>query len=183
MGALLNFVPDDVELMAADRMATIEQGQSLSRRCCYICHEIGSGPYYAYLWGESLRAYFELPQAGHMLATNLHADTYEQARDQICDENGVSEVQLRQMNLMIFLSVGHDGRFYRRRIEEIRESDGTCDHRCVFTADRVSSILNSSNLVTPHQIGQSAETITQLMASNARTIREVRAFIMDKHCL
>jgi ABC-type dipeptide/oligopeptide/nickel transport system ATPase subunit len=65
-----------------------------SPRRCYICHEIGSGPYYAYLWGEELRAYFELPQAGHTLATNLHADTYEEARHQICAENGVPEAAL-----------------------------------------------------------------------------------------
>ena len=85
------------------------RGLPCSPRRCYICHEIGSGPYYAYLWGEELRAYFELPQAGHMLATNLHADTYEEARDQICAENGVPEAALRRMQLMFFLSVKRSG--------------------------------------------------------------------------
>ena len=83
MGALLNFVPADVELAAADGLPAIDAARTQSRRRCYICHEIGAGPYYAYLWGEPLRRYFDLPLAGHMLSTNLHADTYEEARERI----------------------------------------------------------------------------------------------------
>jgi hypothetical protein len=80
MGALLNLVPKDVELVPADSEEAIEVGlRDQTRRCCYICHEIGDGPYYAYLWGSPLRRYFDLPSTGHMLATNLHADTFDQA--------------------------------------------------------------------------------------------------------
>ena len=48
MGALLNFVPEDVVLQPADGIHTIRRGlaQSSPRRC-YICHEIGRGSYYA----------------------------------------------------------------------------------------------------------------------------------------
>src|SRR5512137_1124903 len=80
MGALLNLVPADVRLVPADSLETIASGlRERSARRCYVCHEIGAGPYYAYLWDEALRRYFELPDAGHMLATNLHADTYAEA--------------------------------------------------------------------------------------------------------
>ena len=65
MGALLNAVPADRELIAADGLAAIERGMKLQTPACYICHEIGAGDYYAYLWGEPLRRYFELPAAGH----------------------------------------------------------------------------------------------------------------------
>jgi hypothetical protein len=98
MGALLNFVPPEVELAPADSQESIEQALAgNSPRRCFICHEIGPGSYYAYLWGQELLEYFSVAEAGHMLATNLHADTYEQARDQICQQNEVPEAALRRL--------------------------------------------------------------------------------------
>lgn len=175
MAAMLSFVPKDVQLVAADGMAAIECGEkSPSPRCCYICHEIGSGPYYAYLWGQELRAYFDLPKAGHMLATNLHADTYAQAHRQICEDNGVSETSLRQMNLMLFLSVQSG---YRRRIEEVWQSDGQSPHQRVFP----TGSSRPTRLVSPGDIEQASWTIGQIMASGARTIEQVRAIVMQRH--
>lgn len=173
MGAMLNLVPPDVQLAVADGMAGIERGaNSSSPRCCYICHEIGSGAYYSYLWGRELRAYFGLPKAGHMLATNLHADTYEQACGQICEDNGVPEASLRQMNLMLFLSVGLGN---RRRIEEVWQSDGQNPHQRVFPAEPATR----AGLVSPGDIEQGSRTIDQIMAAGARTIEQVRAIVVQ----
>jgi hypothetical protein len=75
MGALLNFVPAGVELVPAENQAVTNQGRRTpSRRQCFICHEIGAGPYYAYLWGQELREYFSLAEAGHMLANLAYRD-------------------------------------------------------------------------------------------------------------
>ena len=64
MGALLNFVPQDVRPMPAEDDSAIARGlENRTERLCYICHEIGAGPYYAYLWGEPLRRHFGLPDA------------------------------------------------------------------------------------------------------------------------
>ncbi len=181
MGALLNFVPPDVELVPADGMAAIQRGADNSHpRCCYICHEIGSGPYYAYLWGDQLRAYLELPEAGHMVATNLHADTYAQASEQICTSNGVSEAALRRMNLMLFLSVRRRGLGLRRRIEQVWESDGRAEHRLVFAADASASPAESTRLVSEADISIARKTIDALAASGARRIEKVRAAILDE---
>ena len=177
MGALLNFVPPEVELAPADGAAAIERGQAddASRRC-YICHEIGSGPYYAYLWGAELRAYFDLPAAGHMLATNLHADTYDQAHDQICRDNGVSEGTLRRMNLMAFLAVGRAGPRVRRRIVAVWESDGQSPHRQVFD-DSADAAMQPTPLVGPDARARARRTIDRLIAAGARTIEDVRAAV------
>ena len=179
MGALLEFVPRDVELMAADGLATIEQAKASPRRYCFICHEIGSGPYYAYLWGEALRAYFELPEAGHTLATNLHADTYPQAHDQICGDNGVTEAALRRVNLMFFLSVRRRGGQTRRRIEDVWESNGRESHRRVFSMDGGGSLPESTELVGPDEMARAREIIDRLMAEGARTIDDARAMILE----
>jgi hypothetical protein len=181
MGAMLNFVPTDVELIAADRMATIERGltQPTPRRC-FICHEIGSGSCYAYLWAQELRAYFELPTAGHMLATNLHADTFEQAHAQVCHDNGVPEDAFRRMNLIFFLSVRRSGRSYARRIEEVWESDGTAAHQRIFDAGASASAIAGS-LASTAEVAKASQVIDRLMATGAPTIEEVRAAILDWH--
>lgn len=174
MGALLNFVPPGVALVPADGPEAIQGGLDRGEpRRCFICHEIGSGPYYAYLWGEELRAYFDLPAAGHMLATNLHADTYEQARDQICRRNGVSEQALRRMNLMLFLSVRTKALRPRRRIESVWESDGRAPHRQAFDAARPDQPIGSA-LVMSQEIAAAGRMIEGLLAAKARTIEDVR---------
>ncbi|MGB2819652.1 MAG: hypothetical protein WBF17_01625 [Phycisphaerae bacterium] len=177
MGALLNFVPPDAQLAAADGMAAIRLGAEAPRpRRCYICHEIGRGPYYAYLWGPELRAYFDLPAAGHMLATNLHADTYQQARRQICDDNDVTAEALCRMSLMYFMSVRRSGLGARRRIETVWESDGAQPHRQVFAADSPAPLAESA-LVSAEGVARARATIEKLLADGARTIEQVRATI------
>jgi hypothetical protein len=60
MGALLNVGPADVELRAADSMATLDKGSRQGEpRRCYIGHEVGAGRYYAYLWGAEARAFLK----------------------------------------------------------------------------------------------------------------------------
>jgi hypothetical protein len=173
MGALLNFVPASVELVPADGQAAISRGlRDSSQRQCFICHEIGAGPYYAYLWDQELRDYFNLAEAGHMLATNLHADTYEQAHDQICRQNDVPESALRRMNLMLFLSVRGD----RRRIETVWESDGQQSHRLIYEASNGGRV-GPGHLVTAPKLAASGHIIERLISSGWRTIEEVRAMV------
>jgi hypothetical protein len=168
MGALLNFVPADVELFPADGMTAIDGGmRDTTRRRCYVCHEIGAGHWYAYLWGEELRAYFDLAAAGHMLATNLHADTYEEAHAQVVGRNGVSEDTFRRMNLILFLHARRRGGSHERYIASAWESDGESPHRCVFTAD------GGFEEAVPRE----TEIVDGLLASGARTIEEVRTYI------
>jgi len=176
MGALLNFVPSDVELIAADGPAAVRDGlQSPSPRRCFLCHEIGAGRYYAYLWGRALREYFGLAGAGHMLATNLHADTYDQARAQVCGQNEVPEDAFRRMNLMLFLSVRRDG---RRRIERVWESDGERPHRLIHEAG-AKGLIEPSRLVGEQDLATARRTIDKLLADGRRTIEDVRAMIVQ----
>jgi len=176
MGALLNFVPRDVVLAPADGMEAIQRGRDADGRRCYICHEIGRGGYYAYLWGDELRAYFDLPEAGHMLATNLHADTFEQARDQICRDSEVAEAALRRMNLMFFLDVGRGLGGVRRRITTVWESDGQNGHRQVANDDMAPG---QSQLVSNKELAKARQAVDELLASGVRTIEQVREFVLQ----
>ena len=178
MGALLNFVPRDAHLIAADSEAVIEKGLSdQTQRRCYICHEIGPGPYYAYLWGRPLRKYFDLPAAGHMIATNLHADTFGQARRQVCDENGVAPAAFRRMNLLFFLAVERRREGLARRIASVWESDGKGDHRQVF-AGGSSLSSDGSALVSADAFQAACQTVDSLQRANVRRIEDVRATLL-----
>jgi len=137
MCALLNLVPADVALVPATaesvRRALEQHGDSPVR--CYVCHEIGAGHYFAYLWNRALRDYCSLAQRGHMLATNLHADTIDQARYQVCSENHVPSEDFRRFELVLFMSVSGGWFEAKRRIEAVWTSDGTSDHSLAFDLD------------------------------------------------
>ncbi|MFW6107888.1 MAG: hypothetical protein ACOC70_01685, partial [bacterium] len=175
MGALLNFVPADVELAAAADSAAIRDGLACpAPRRCYICHEIGRGHWFGYLWGRELRDYFELPTAGHMLATNLHADTLDEARDQIVGQNGVPEDAFRRMSLAFFLHLA-SGPFRRKRqIAGAWEADGDGPHRDVIDD------LSRSRLVPPDRLGRARAVIDEIVASGGRTIRDVRRAVLEQ---
>ena len=107
-----------------------------------------------------------------MLATNLHADTYEQAHDQICRQNEVPEAALRRMNLMLFLSV----RGGRRRIESAWESGGRQSHRLIYAAGN-GGFVEPSRLATSSELAAAGHIVERLISSGRRTIEEVRAMV------
>lgn len=171
MGALLNFVPAGAVLMPAEDAEAIGRAAAQPRRLCMICHEIGPGGYYAYLWGPALRAYFALADMGHILATNLHADTFEQASEQVCRTNGVPPEQFRKMNLLLFLSV----RGGRRRVTQVWESDGMQPHRMIWDDD---ALAGDSALVNADAMDAARRKVESLLAGGVRTIEDVRAQIL-----
>lgn len=177
MCALLNFVPPGMELHAADSLPTLEWALKFDRkRACYICHEISRGLYYAYLWGEPLRTYFELARRGHVLATNLHAESIEDARRQICDENRISPLLFRKMNLVLFLEV-EGGWGGKRQVIEVWESDGLGEHQLVFGEGKLN--LRASRLVSAEAFEVARQILDYLLKSGAREIREVRAALLQ----
>lgn len=181
MGALLNLVPADVHLVPADSGRTVREGlKDRNTKRCYICHEIGSGPYYAYLWGKDLHDLFSLPAAGHMVATNLHADTIDQAREQICGDNGVPLERFDHFGLMLFLHVGPGRRGYQRRVAAVYEPAANGSPRMIFGPDRRGEIENveASTMVTDAEKGIAVRRINALCAAGARTIQEVRRCVV-----
>ena len=181
MCALLNFVPIDVPLIAATPQAVYQAAKTKSpRRCCYVCHEIGAGSYFAYLWAEVLQNYCRLFEAGHMLATNLHADNQEQARNQICNNNGVPIEYFNKFNLLIFLGV-EDGYFkIRRWIEEVYSGDGSSENSLIFRASDEKMIAKDAlyDLADPGYI-RACRDFLKTMAPAVRTIEETRRYVLE----
>jgi hypothetical protein len=76
-----------------------------------VAYEIGQGAYQAYVWGEDLRTMAALGVSGVRIVSNLHADTVEEARVQVVEQNGIPEPGFAafQMFLPLVLRRGPSG--------------------------------------------------------------------------
>jgi len=180
MCALLNFVPMEVPLIAATPQAVYEAANADTPRRCYICHEIGAGSYFAYLWADALQSYCRLFEAGHILATNLHADDLEQARDQVCGDNDVPIEHFNRFDLLIFLGV--EGGYFKshRWVEEVYSSDGSSEHELIFSASDNRSMTEDAfdNLVDPAYV-HACRDFVKTMAPTVRTIEDTRRNVIE----
>jgi hypothetical protein len=180
MCALLNFIPADVPLIAATPQAVSKASKKTSSRACYICHEIGYGHYFAYLWSDDLRTYCRLSQDGHILATNLHADDLEEARQQVCDDNNIPPELFNKFELLIFMRIEGTYLRPRRRIEKVYSSDGFSDHKLIFDAANNKNIEPSSNnFVTDSDYVGTCRDFLEQMAPKARTIEQTRRKVVE----
>ena len=182
MCALLNFVPVDVPLIAATPEAVYEAADTRVSppRACYVCHEIGSGYYFAYLWADALRAYCGLFENGYILATNLHADNPEQAREQICDTNGVRSEHFNKFELLIFLRIENGYLRANRWIEDVYSSDGSSGHELIFHANDKRTLDENSEhyLADPQYVGTCRDFLTKI-SPKVRTIEDTRRHVVE----
>ncbi len=176
MCALLNLLPPDVEITAATPEAVREAARrrDLKKRC-YVCHEIGSGPYFAYLWNRDLRAYCALPDMGHLLATNLHADDLDEAREQVCAENAVPDLYFNRFDVILFLRV--QGRQWnaRRVVEKVYASGGITPHRLVFNAGAFGDKMSYDG----DRRMPCRAFLEEQLANGIRTIEETRERVVN----
>ena len=181
MCALLNFLPIDLPIVAATPEAVYEAANEKPPRCsCYVCHEIGSGHYFAYLWADALRTYCGLFEHGHMLATNLHADNPEQAREQICDTNGVRSEYFNKFELLIFLRIENSYNKTHRWIEEVYSGDGSSAHELIFHANEKRTIDENAEhyLADPEYVAACRDFLTRI-SPDVRTIEDTRRNVVE----
>jgi len=181
MCALLNFVPIDLPIVAATEQAVYEASNGKPKqRSCYVCHEIGSGSYFAYLWADALRTYCRLFEHGHLLATNLHADNPEQAREQICDTNSVRSEHFNKFELLIFLRIENSYNKTHRWIEEVYSGDGSSGHELIFHANNKRTLDENAKhyLADPEYVAACRDFLTKI-SPNVRTIEDTRREVVE----
>lgn len=143
MGALLAFLPPDTEIVTVEGPATLKglarsssdraayrraEGRKASRRGnqrCLMVHEIGSGSYFGYLWGPAVAEYFSFHEEGFTLASNLHAMSYEQARDQLTGPTlGVADEHFGGVDIIACMARDSG----KRRVTSVWRADGKRGH-------------------------------------------------------
>ena len=181
MCALLIFMPVDVPLIAATPETVYEAANANDShsRACYVCHEIGSGYYFAYLWANALRDYCRLFEQGHMLATNLHADNLEQAKSQVCNTNNVPSEHFNKFELLIFLGIESRYLKAKRWIEEVYSSNGSSGHELIFRTNETKLDMNAkSYLADPEYVNSCRDFLTKI-PPDVRTIEDTRQHVVE----
>jgi hypothetical protein len=102
MAALLALAPPD----AVVRLTNPDDGWHAAQPGEYlVSYELSPGYYDAYLWGTDVGRLTERGRAGCRLVSNLHADTLEQARDQIVGECGATEEGFQAFGVFLPLAL------------------------------------------------------------------------------
>lgn len=133
MAAFLGFIPPGVQIITVSDGSLLEPDNLRYPNPIYLmAHEIGSGHYYGYIWGEEARKYFSLIESGRSIASNLHADTYEELTAILTGNLKVPEQALGRVDLIIFMSISGRSFFeLKRRVSAVYESVNG-NHRLVF---------------------------------------------------
>ncbi len=171
MVALANFLPPGMPIVTTDSLTKLNP-HLYRRPVCFLCPEIGPGPYYGYLWGEKLITFFSLKNFNHLLVSNLHADTLQQAREQICVLNGVPEVLFEAVELHLFLKLKENG---KRVVESawLRTENG-----------KIQEILKMGMVVADlpvekQKMARHSEFLCKLVESGRRSLLEVRNAVLQ----
>jgi len=171
MVALANFLPPGMPIVITDSLTKLTP-HLYRKPVCFLCPEIGPGGYYGYLWGEKLITFFSLKNFGHLLVSNLHADTLQEVREQICLLHGVPEVLWEAVELHLFLKWKENG---KRVVESVWWRTGN---------GRIQEILKNGMVVADlpvekQKIARHSEFLSKLVESGKRSLLEVRSAVLQ----
>jgi hypothetical protein len=142
MAAMLAFLPPGERLRTVGSGASHVPRRFTPRQECLLSHEIGSGPYFGYLWGVEARAFFAAAGRGARIATNLHADDMEDLRRELArPELGVGDEDLRRVGVVAFMRVSRAAEGWRRRVSAFHAvHDG--GHRLLWEWNPASDVFH-----------------------------------------
>lgn len=184
MAALLSFLPPGVRLVTVSSPEVLHRGYDAP--VCFLPHEIGSGPWFGYLWGRDVARLFALTRRGHAFASCLHADTLPELKRILCGrELAVAPEDFARVGLLAFLRIGRRGLGVVRRVSHVyvaspagdptlrwewREANDGFAYRGGGSEDPPDAPL------TP---GEAKALLTDLQRRNRRTLSEVRAAVLS----
>jgi hypothetical protein len=116
MAALLAMVPEGQRVrltLARGGWRSALSGETL------VSYELSPGSYDAYIWGPEVRRFTELGRAGCRIVANLHADTLEQAREQVVGACGATKEGFQAFGLFLPLHLSGPRLEPRPRLDRI----------------------------------------------------------------
>jgi len=171
LATMLSFLPPGEQIETITDPALAGEGG----RRCFLCHEIGAGRWYGYLWGESAAAYFALRSRGRIAAT-IHAETVEEIKEQVLGPSiGAAPQDLAAIDLLAFM-VRRGG---LRRVSGIFEAEGAKDlaYRQVVTWEPGDDEFSVEASQPPDQLARAREFIERLVADEVYLIEDVMAAV------
>ncbi len=176
---ILCLLPPSEEIISVSSAAVIEAGLRERQPQCYLAHEIGSGSWYGYIWGQQVYDYFRLAEAGHRLAACLHADTRAELQGRLHSAApALAEDMIRAIDLICFMRMEQASGRLRRRVWSIHALCGE-KYQLVYSAEPTSQQFTSTDpRATLSGEAESAfpaatELLQELVADD---VRELAAF-------
>jgi len=185
MAVLLSFLPP------GERIQTVTDPASIGapdEPTCWLCHEIGSGHWYGYLWGREAAQFLALRESGR-IAGSLHADTDEEIAAQLLAPSvGAAEEDLAAVDLLLtMVRVGG-----MRRVHTIYESAApeVADFRPIARWDRGADAFE----ITPSEhlprlrenapgpvpdVDRATEFVARLVERRIRHLEDVMTDVAD----
>ena len=141
LACLLNMLPPETRVVTvSDAPVISDPGRNDPQSPeCFLAHEIGSGHWFGYIWGEDVPAFFGLMDDARRIASCLHADTLEETRHVLVARLGVPEARFNEVDLVLFMvAVRHGGRILRRVSAAYERNDSAGEHRLICEWDAAS---------------------------------------------
>ncbi len=111
MASMLNLIKPGIKIKSIEEIP-----ENIRDNTLYLVHEIGSGPYYSYLWGEQAEQFFRLTNKAS-IATGLHANSMERLKQILFQQLNVHKKIFKNIKLILFMNIING----KRRITEIFE--------------------------------------------------------------
>jgi hypothetical protein len=129
-----------------------------------VCYEISRGAGFdGYIYRRDVERLCALGRAGCRIVANLHADTLDQAREQVVAECGAAEEQFQSFGLFIPIRVGRNRHAVSRVIDRIMHVENGAWHVTDGEPGRTAAV------------SRIAETLAGMQRDGVRTVEEVRA--------
>jgi hypothetical protein len=172
LGCLLSFLPPGERIVTVTDPAQVGQADG---RQCLLCHEIGSGHWYGYLWGRQAAEFLALHRRGRIAAA-IHADTLQEIEHQVLGpEIAADPADLAAVDLLAFMV--HQRSL--RRVSAVFESEGAKQppYREVIRWEPRSDEFRIQAPEVPAQFGAAVEFVERLVADDVRLTEEVMAAV------
>ncbi|MFW5923223.1 MAG: hypothetical protein ACOCSQ_02445 [Planctomycetota bacterium] len=193
MAAFLNLLPPGEEIVTAADKESIDGARIRSEKSpvCLLAHEIGQGPYYAYIWGEAARRFFGFCGENRRTATCLHAD-YPEQTDGILQECGVSQEGRQAIGFHLYIRAFGGIRSEHRvtsffcrlngeleSVYEWREDSDTLER--VRERKEIANALSSRPEDMLGRWSKHTQEIERMSADGVVDMREVRSRVLEAY--
>jgi len=120
MASLLGFLPP------GERVVTVSDPEVIPRavagefgtRVCLLAHEIGSGSWFGYIWGQDVVDFYGAARAGLRCVSCLHADNPDQASE-LLRSCGVAKSVFESVGLQLYMWMGREREARIRRVRAV----------------------------------------------------------------
>jgi len=175
VASMLSFLPPGERIETVTEPSLAGEGG----RRCFLCHEIGAGHWYGYLWGESAAEYFALHSRGRIAAT-IHAETVEEIKEQVLGPSiGADPRDLAAIDLLAFM-VRRGG---LRRVSAVFEAEGGQEptYQQVVAWEPGADEFSVEASQPPDQPADAREFIEKLVADEVYLIEDVMAAVAESY--